>query len=196
MDVTDEPDLDPDETQPAEPKPQPGQRKKRSDAGKPRGSGRPHSRFARRSAKAAETVRELVRIRMPELDVSELSFVETVDRDADAWGDFLAQVAEWVEPFGVFLDLVFGAALIRVLRVAPSFSAGRRELVERRERVAATRAAAAEEEELREAIEREHDNFDGGMFGQPPLPGYEPPETEAEPVQMTREEWLAGNGGE
>lgn len=172
-------------------KPKP-ERKTRSDKGKPRSHARGAGRFQRRAEKATETVRELTRIRMPELDVSELSFVETVDRDADAWGDFLAQLGEWFVPFGAFLDLFFGAGLIRVLRVAPSFRAGRRELMVRREQRAAERAEQAEEEELAAAIERDHESArTTGIFAaEPPPPA---PEPEPEP-EMTRDEWLASGG--
>ena len=168
----------------------PPQRKTRSDKGKPRSS-KPSSRFQRRAEKAAETVRELARIRMPELDVSELSFVETVDRDADAWGDFLAQLGEWLVPFGTFLDLFFGVGLIRVLRIAPSFRAGRRELVERRERRAAERAEWEEEQAAREAIAADHEAArTTGIFAAEPPPASEP---EPEP-ELTREDWLRSGG--
>jgi hypothetical protein len=169
---------------------QPPQRKTRSDKGKPRGGSdkRPHisTRFKRRSDKAQETVRELVRLRLPELDVSELSFAETVERDAEAWGDFLAQLGEWFVPFGTLLDLVFGAALIRVLRMAPSFRAGRRELAARRAERAVEREQEAAEEELRQRIAADHAAAaERGVFGEP------------EQVRaMTREEWLEGNGNE
>lgn len=180
MDVSDEPEPagDGDEQKSAT------GRKKRSDAGRPRSS-KPSSRFQRRAEKATETVRELVRIRLPELDVSDLSFAETVDRDAQAWGDFLAQLGEWLVPFGTFLDLVFGVGLIRILRVAPSFRAARRELVERRERRAAEREAR-ENAELREAIAADHEQAarESGVFAEVPTA----------PPEQTREEWLA-NGG-
>ena len=165
-------------------------RKTRSDKGTTRSGKRAHvsTRFQRRAEKAKETVRELVRIRMPELDVSELSFVETIDRDADAWGDFLAQLGEWFVPFGTFLDLVFGVGLIRMLRIAPSVRAGRRELAERRERINAARQEEAEKETLRESVElAQQEAAQRGVFAE------QPPEQET-PQGMTREEWLA-NGG-
>lgn len=177
-----------EETRDDEQKKQP-ERKKRSDAGKPRSHSRGAGRFTRRSEKATETVRELVRIRMPELDTSELSFAETVERDADAWGDFLAQLGEWFVPFGTVLDLFFGAGLVRVLRVAPSFRAGRRELAARRQEIAARREQEAADDELRERIAADHAAAaEQGIFG-------ERPPSEPERV-MTREDWLAGNGGE
>lgn len=182
-----------DETTPPAAPPKPGERKTRSDKGKPRSHARGAGRFQRRAEKATETVHELARIRMPELDVSELSFVETVDRDAEAWGDFLAQLGEWLVPFGTFLDLFFGVGLIRVLRVAPSFRAGRRELVERRERIAAERAERQEDEELAERIAADHEAArTSGVFAAVDLPAEPTPEQEP----LTREQWLArqGNG--
>lgn len=170
--------------------PQKPERKQRSDKGKPRSHARGAGRFQRRAEKATETVHELARIRLPELDVSELSFVETVDRDAESWGDFLAQLGEWFVPFGAFLDLFFGVGLVRVLRIAPSFRAGRRELVERRERRNEERAVEAEELAAREAIEREHEAArTGGVFGEPE------PETEPAAPPLTRDAWLHGAGG-
>ena len=171
-------------------------RKQRSDKGKPRSHARGAGRFQRRAEKAKETVQELVRIRMPELDTSELSFAETVDRDADAWGDFLAQLGEWFVPFGTFLDLFFGVGLVRVLRVAPSFRAGRRELVARRERIAAERAEWEEDQAIRESIAADHEAArTTGVFAAGAGETVEPT-PEQEP--LTREQWLArqGNGGE
>lgn len=143
-------------------------RKKRSDAGRPRGSGerKPSSRFERRAQKAEQTVRELIRLGKPDLDVEGLSFAEVVDRDAKAWGRFLAQVGEWFVPFGSFVDLVFGSPLVILLNMAPSFRAARRDLAERRERRAAERQRQAEDDELRDRIEADHGAGDGGgVFG-------------------------------
>lgn len=169
-------------------------RKKRSDAGKPRGA-RKHvsTRFERRSKRATETIRELVRVRRPDLDVSGLSTFEVVDRDAEAWGDFFAQLAEWFVPFGAFLDLFFGTGLVRMLRIAPSFRAARRDLSERRERRAAERELDEEEleaEELRRRIEAEHAEHVRHVVE-------EPPEQELPLGVDPRAAWAArgGNGG-
>lgn len=147
-------------------------RKRRSDAGRPRGgTSRKHvsTRFERRAKKAEETVRELVRLGKPDLDVEGKTFLEIVDRDAPAWGRFLAQVGEWLVPFGSFVDLVFGSPLVILLNMAPSFRAARRDLAELRERRAAERAQAVEDEELRESIEREHGTAEaGGVFAMRP----------------------------
>ena len=140
----------------------------------------PTARIERRSKKTSEALRELLRLRMPELDVSDLSFGQTVDRDVDAWGDFLAQIGEWIPAFGSFLDLVVGAALVRVLRVAPSIRAGRRDL-------AAASAARREARSARDAENAaelgEHELAPepvagGGMFAEMPV--------------VSREEWLSG----
>jgi hypothetical protein len=184
MEMSDEPT---ETTEPTEPK---APRKKRSDAGKPRGgSGGGGSRFNRRATKATETVRELVQLRMPNLDVSDLSFGETVERDAEAWGDFLAQVAEWFVPFGAFLDLVFGASLVRVLRMAPSFRAGRRDFQARAAVRAEARVAAYEEAEIAAAIEAEREHAaETGVFAPAPPAG-------STPVFISREDWLRNGGG-
>jgi hypothetical protein len=147
----------------------------------------PKQRIERRSAKAAEALRELVRLRMPDLDVSDKTFAETVDRDAAAWGDFLAQLGEWVPPFGEFLDLVAGAALVRVLRIAPSLRAGRRDLRARAE------ARRAERERQLAAVAGYEDGepveVAAGVFVNP-----DHVEAPAAAPELTREEWLA-NGG-
>ncbi len=167
-------------------------RKKRSDAGRPRGE-RKHvsTRFERRSKRAAETVRELVRVRRPELDVSGLTTFEVVDRDAEAWGDFLAQLGEWFVPFGAFLDLVFGAGLFRVLRIAPSFRAARRDLRERSERKAAERALE-EDEEVQDWNAASHAEHVRHVVEEPP-----PPDTTLPLGVDPRAAWAArANGGE
>lgn len=139
----------------------------------------PTQRFERRSSKSAETVRELIRLRMPELDVSELTFSETVERDADAWGDFLAQLGEWFVPLGTALDLIFGVALVRVLRMAPSVRAARRDLAVARERRLAERAERDAAEEHAAAVEAQRQAAVApGVFDPAP--------------EMTREEWSAG----
>ena len=51
------------------------------------------SRFERRAESAKRTLQEVIRLRRPDLDVEGLSFLDVVDRDADAWGRFLAQLA-------------------------------------------------------------------------------------------------------
>lgn len=141
----------------------PSGRKRRSDAGKPRGgSGRKHvsTRFERRASRAEETVRQLVELGKPDLDISDKSFVEIVHRDAKAWGRFLAQLGEWIVPFGAFVDLAFGQPFVILLNVVPSFRAARRDFAQARERRAAERSAEEEaeleDEELRRRIEAEH----------------------------------------
>ena len=73
---------------------------------------------------------------------------------ADAWGRFLAQVAEWVVPFGRLVDLIFGAPLLALVGLAPSVRAARRDLRVRRERVKAEREAERIEDEF-ERVQRE-----------------------------------------
>lgn len=182
--------------------------------GRPKGSGGgaktkpPTQRFQRRAENAAKTVKELVRLGMPELDVSELTFAETVDRDADAWGDFLAQLGEWFAPVGVVLDLFFGVGLVRVLNMAPSFRAGRRDLAARAAERRAARQAQLEDAELREVIEHEHAEQPlpprfafpfppAAEDGDEPQPAPTGAPVEEPPHELTREEWLArgGNGG-
>ena len=189
MDVSDEHDPERDDGEQSGERSATG-RKKRSDAGKPRGgssSRKPSSRFERRAKKAEETVRSLVELGKPKLDISDLTFSEVVHRDAPAWGQFIAQLGEWIIPFGAFVDLVFGQPLMILLRMAPSVRAARRDLANRRERIAAARAEAAEEEALRERIEAEHAAHAGDVFAGGPMP---PEESDA----ITREAWLARGG--
>lgn len=133
--MADDPDLRDDEN-PDDPVPpaEPQRKRRRSSPGR-----KPTSRFQKRADKAAETVRELVRLRRPDLDVTDQTFSEVVDRDHKAWGEFLAQIGEWIPPVGLLIDLVFGAALVRVLKMAPSFRAAQRDLRARRERRQAER---------------------------------------------------------
>lgn len=112
------------------------------------------SRFERRAESAKRTLQELIRLRKPDLDVEGLTFLEVVDRDADAWGRFVAQVAEWVVPFGQLVDLVFGAPLLALVGLAPSVRAARRDLRARRERAKAEREAERIEDEF-ERVQRE-----------------------------------------
>lgn len=140
MDVSEEP-VDADTPEKAEPKPR--RRRSRSDAGKPR-----LSRSDRRAESAKQTIQELIRLRKPDLDVAGMSFVEVVDRDADAWGKFIAFLAEKIVPFGQLVDLVFGAPVMILVGLAPSVRAARRDLRERRARKQAERAAKAAEEDL------------------------------------------------
>lgn len=173
----------------------PSGRKKRSDAGRPRGSGggRKHvsTRFQRRAEKVEETIRELVRIGKPDLDVEGLSFSEVVNRDVKAWGNFVAQIAEWLPPLGTAIDVAFGSAFVTVLNMLPSFRAARRDLAERRERRQAEQAKR--EEELPEPRPTGEPPPARGVFDSAPLGVVE---QESAPT-MTREEWLAsgGNGG-
>ena len=112
------------------------------------------SRFERRAESAKRTLQELIRLRKPDLDVEGLTFLEVVDRDADAWGRFVAQVAEWVVPFGQLVDLVFGAPLLALVGLAPSVRAARRDLRARREKIKAEREAERIEDEF-ERVQRE-----------------------------------------
>ncbi len=132
-------DDEPDTTPPVEEKPK--RRRNRATAAPKR-----TSRFERRAESAKKTLRELIRLRKPDLDVEGLTFLEVVDRDADAWGKFVAQVAEWVVPFGQLVDLVFGAPLLALVGLAPSVRAARRDLRDRRERIKAEKALTAEDE--------------------------------------------------
>ena len=147
MDVTDD-ELEPDETTtPAETKPK---RRRRASTTAPKRT----SRFERRAESAKRTLQELIRLRKPDLDVEGLTFLEVVDRDADAWGRFVAQVAEWVVPFGQLVDLVFGAPLLALVGLAPSVRAARRDLRARREKIKAEREAERIEDEF-ERVQRE-----------------------------------------
>ncbi len=127
-------------TETTEQKPPPRRRKR-----KPVGDA-VRSRIQERARKAEKTIRELVRLKRPDLDVEGMTFLEVVDRDADAWGRFVAQVAEWVAPFGQLVDLVFGAPLLALVGLAPSIRAARRDLATRKERKAAEREAAQAEQ--------------------------------------------------
>lgn len=114
-----------DETPPEKPA-----RRRRAAGSKPKRT----SRFERRAEKAEKTIRDLIRLGKPELDVDGMSFLEVVDRDVKAWGQFLAQCGEWFSPFGDLVDLLFGHPLSILLQLAPSYRAGRRDLRDRRER--------------------------------------------------------------
>lgn len=135
MDVDDD---TPPDTPPPEEKPK--RRRRQTSAAK-----KPTSRFERRAEKAKTTLRELIKLRRPDLDVSGLTFLEVVDRDADAWGKAVAQVAEWLIPFGQLVDLIFGQPLLVMLSLAPSVRAARRDLVVRRERRKQQRLLAEQE---------------------------------------------------
>jgi hypothetical protein len=180
--------------EPPEPKPE---RKKRSDAGKPRSPSSggvkikpPTQRFQRRAEKAQNMLSELLALGKPDLDVEGLSFLEVVDRDVVAWGRFFAQLGEWLVPFGTAIDLFFGSPLVVLLNMAPSVRAARRDLAMRSERRAVERQLAAEEQEAREVIEREHEQArQTGVFAALL------PEPEPEPAEgPSREEWLAAGG--
>jgi hypothetical protein len=178
--------------EPVEPKPE---RKPRSDKGRPRGAGGvkvkpPTQRFQRRADKAQNMLSELLALGKPDLDVEGLTFLEVVDRDVVAWGRFFAQLGEWLVPFGTAIDLFFGSPLVVLLNMAPSVRAARRDLAVRSERRAVERQLAAEEQEAREVIEREHEQArQTGVFGSVP----DEPEPPAE--GPSREEWLASGGG-
>lgn len=107
-------------------------------------------RLKERGQKIERTLRELIRLRKPDLDVDGLSFLEVVERDARAWGSFLAQVGEWVNPFGQLVDLIFGQPILLLVGLAPSVRAARRDLVGRRQqrRLEAEQAAEAAAAEL------------------------------------------------
>ncbi len=122
-----------------DPPEQPKPRRRRKTQGPQR-----TSRFERRAEAAKKTLREIIRLRKPDLDVEGLTFLEVVDRDADAWGRFIAQLAEWVAPFGQLVDLVFGAPLLALVGLAPSVRAARRDLAARRTR---KREEAAEKQQ-------------------------------------------------
>ena len=176
----------------------PSGRKKRKDAGKPRGARSTGTRFERRAQAVERTIRELVKLGRPNLDVEGMTFAEVVNRDVAAWGRFFAQLAEWVTPLGTAIDVAFGSSLVTVLNMLPSFRAARRELVERRERRRAERAELeaqyAEDAELRERIAAEHVVRETGADVFEPYPPPEPPLGVVPQREMTREEWL-GRGG-
>lgn len=158
--------------------------------GRPRGSGAgrpPTSRFTRRAEKSEKTIRELLALGKPDLDVEGLSFLDVVDRDVAAWGRFFAQLGEWFVPFGSAIDLFFGSPLVVLLNMAPSVRAARRDFRARRELRAAELADEREREQLQ--AEREDELADArrqaaetGVFVETP-------------GGMTREEWLSAGGG-
>lgn len=150
------------------------------------GGGQPggDKRHQRRSSAAAGTIRDFIRLRRPDLDTDALTLLEVIDRDADAWGDALAWLAELVLPLGLILDAIAGAPPVRVIvKLVPSFRAARRVNRERR-----ARARAEQEEGAEAGLEPEPTGEEGLRV----MPGLEtqPVEPDAEP--LTREEWLAG----
>ncbi len=106
---------------------------------------RKQGRLERRAEAVKTTIQEAVRLRRPDLDVEGKTFVEVVERDADAWGSFVAQMAERFDPLAQLVDLVFGAPLMALIGLAPSVRAARRDLAKRRDRQKAERAAQAEQ---------------------------------------------------
>ncbi len=126
-------------------------RKRRSDAGRPRGSsssgGRKQpARVEKRAQKTAQTIEELIKLRRSDLDDDDLGLVETVKRDAKKLGEVVAQICELVPPLGVFVDLVFGTPVMLLVNLAPTVRAARRDYRDRRERRRAEAEAAAESE--------------------------------------------------
>ena len=105
------------------------------------------ARFTRRADKARDTLRGLIRIGRPDLDIDGKTFAEIVDRDAQAWGEFIAQAAEWFTPLGAIVDLVFGQPILVLLKLGPSIRAARRDLATRRARIQAEREQARLEQE-------------------------------------------------
>lgn len=150
MDMSDH-KFEPDDEQTAPPTPKPKRKRRASTTaqGEPKRTGR----FERRALKAQQTLRDIIRLKRPDLDVEGMTFVEVVDRDAEAWGKFLAQLAEWVVPFGQLVDLVFGSPVALVVGLAPSVRAARRDLSVRRARKQeAARQAQEEAAALREGM--------------------------------------------
>lgn len=147
-------------------------------------------RHQRRAGAAASTIRDFTRLRRPDLDTDAMSLLEVIDRDAEAWGDALAWLAELLLPLGLVLDAIAGAPPVAVIvKLVPSFRAARRSRIERRARQEAEAAEAelageqpAGEEGLRV------------MPGLETLAHHEPAPVEPE-HQLTREEWLAGGQG-
>jgi hypothetical protein len=115
-------------TPPESPKPK-RTRRRTTDAPKPR-----QSKIERRGEQAATLVRDLIHLRRPDLDIGDMTFLEVVDRDADAWGKLLAWIGMKVEPFGQLLDTILGAPVAVLLKLAPSVRAARRDLSTRRVR--------------------------------------------------------------
>ncbi len=107
---------------------------------------RKQGRLERRAEAVKTTIQEAVRLRRPDLDVEGKTFVEVVERDADAWGSFVAQMAERFDPLAQLVDLVFGAPLMALIGLAPSVRAARRDLAKRRDRQKSERAAAQAEQ--------------------------------------------------
>jgi hypothetical protein len=89
------------------------------------------SRLERRAAKVKETIVEAVAWAGLDFGGDDLSFVETLKRDADRVGHGIAALAENFKPFGIVIDKVFGATgpLAIFVALAPSIRAGRRDLV-------------------------------------------------------------------
>lgn len=138
-----------DEDETTAPEPKPRRRRQRADTGTKR-----VTKSERRAQSAKETIQELIRLRKPDLDVEGLSFVEVVDRDADAWGKFIAFVADKVGVVGLIVDAIFGAPVMILVGLAPSVRAARRDLNERRQRKIAERETERLEEEF-ERVQRE-----------------------------------------
>lgn len=138
-----------DEDETTAPEAKPRRRRQRADTGTKR-----VTKSERRAQSAKETIQELIRLRKPDLDVEGLSFVEVVDRDADAWGKFIAFVADKVGVVGLIVDAIFGAPVMILVGLAPSVRAARRDLNERRQRKIAERETERMEEEF-ERVQRE-----------------------------------------
>lgn len=160
------------------------ERRPSSSSGSRQGGDKRHQR---RAAAAASTIRDFTRLRRPDLDTEAMGLLEVIDRDAEAWGDALAWLAELLLPLGLVLDAIAGAPPVAVIvRLVPSFRAARRARIERRARA---EAEAAEAE-----LAGEQPAGEEGLRVMPGLEHHQPAPVEPE-HQLTREEWLAGGGG-
>lgn len=109
-----------------------------------------NSRLERRAGKVKETILEAVKWAGLDFGGEELSFVETLKRDADRVGHGIAALAENFKPFGVVIDKVFGATgpLAIFVALAPSIRAGRRDLVASLTKRKQRQVEEAEEQQL------------------------------------------------
>lgn len=126
-----------------------------------------NSRLERRAAKVKETILEAVQWVGLDFGGEELSFVETLKRDADRVGHGVAAIAENFKPFGVVIDKVFGVTgpLAIFVALAPSIRAARRDLTakltERRRR----QEEAAREAELQEQTDESRGRDASDLWG-------------------------------
>ena len=113
------------------------------------------SRFEKRAAKIADTIRQAANWSLPDLEA--LPFVDTVKRDADRIGHSLAAVGEWFDPVGKLIDVVFGLTgpLAVFVGLSPTLQAARRAGIEKLHQRRVSQRRQAEEAQAEQVAEED-----------------------------------------